>query len=327
MALASKNNKDKNIIWIDGQNPDGTKISELGDKNDRNSAYIKLKYKSDGNIEIGMVKMGRLNDKEYRLSDLMKIIEIKVREIEKNTIVLENDVEFPIENTTEKVRGLILRALQGKPSIYKPYGYKLTNKETHKSRYNNDLSSDLHNTSSITLGIFKSILDNAINLINTFSNKLEPSKKSITISMLSDLGKMRAALEVIKDKDDELLRNIYETFNPELKVLLINQILYKFISTKIKLNHIGELLTPVEDIFVNLFEDNVRYPKKKEEIDNYEIKLNFLKSLHKLYYTQRHQVKNLDNVSRGGNRTNNYYRSFAGKTLRKSKSCRKSRKN
>lgn len=219
--------------------------------------------------------------------------------------------------------GLILRALQGKASIYKAYGYKLTNKNTHEIIYNNDLSLDLNNTHSITLGIFKSILDNAIQLINTFSD----NTITFTKNFLEDLAKMKTALQDIpEDKKELLLCNIYENLNPEFQELLINNILFKFISTKIKLIPSGESSIPVQDIFINLFSDNVKYIKK-EEIDNYEIKLNFLKSLYKLYYIQKHQVKKLENVPSGGNRTNNYYRSIAGKTLRKSKSRRKSRKN
>jgi hypothetical protein len=166
-------------------------------------------------------------------------------------------------------------------------------------------------------------LDNAIQLINTFSD----NTITLTKNFLVDLDKMKTALQDIPEKDKkELLCNIYKNLNPEFKELLINNILFKFISTKIQLKPSGESLIPVHDTFINLFSDNVKYPKK-EEIDNYERKLNFLKSLCNLYYIQKHQVKNLDNVPSGGNRTNNYYRSVAGKTLRKSKSRRKSRKN
>jgi hypothetical protein len=156
--MASNNNNTK-IEWKDGLHPDNTPITELGNKDDKNSAYIKLKCKVDEPIEIGMVRAGKLNGKDYNLVALMKIIEEKVGQIGKKTIVLENDVMFPIEKTDKQVRGLILRALQGKASIYKAYGYKLTNEKTHKSRYNIDLSLDLENTSSITLDIFKSILE------------------------------------------------------------------------------------------------------------------------------------------------------------------------
>ena len=289
--MATNNNK-KIMEWNDGIYPDGiTRITELGNEKNENSAYIKLKFK-DHKIEIGMVRAGKLNGIDYKLVDLMKIIEDKVRQVEFNTIVLENDVQFPIAGTKgkSKVRGLLLRALQGKPTIYKPYGYKLTNKETHTSNYNNDLSSDLRNTSSISVGIFKSMLDNAIQLINKFSDILEDSNKVINKKILLDIKKMSELLNT-KDKDDKLLITIYETFTPELKELLINHILFKFISTKIKLNPPpdgGRQYS--EDTFVNLFNDNIKYPKL-EEIDNYEIKLNFLKSLHKLYFIQQQNTK------------------------------------
>jgi hypothetical protein len=263
-----------------------------------------------------MVRIGKINGEEYKLPQLMKIIEDKTKSLGKKTIVLENDVKFPVEpHHTPNIRGLILRALEGKKTIYDRYGYSLTNKNhiQLKTISNNSL----RNTSTMTVKIFRSLIEDLINIMEKKDINIDEINKS-NLQTKTDLQKLLVTIEKYEELYDKTLFNLYNHMPSDDKEYLINQ-LFNIIAKSIVFKS-----DPKNRKFITLLNELL-----ENNTDNV-IKLKFINSLTELYYNQQHQKKTLVNTAvnaTGGNRSTYYSRSNAKKTSRKSKSRRKSKKN
>jgi hypothetical protein len=288
------------VAWVQGVHPTGLITFEFGATGAGN-AYIKLKVKPDESIEIGMIKSGLYKGIKYNLQKLLKIVEDKIMYLEKKKMVLENDVLFPAEEGGEpNIRGIILRALEGKPSIYKSYSFKLTNK-SYTTNKNNISDEQLRYTSTMSIGLFKGLLDD---LITILSDPTNIATTRVVDTMLEDLIKLSRIIKSINK--DATLYNAYTNLNPANKQFLIQQ-LFKIISTSLKYKGNDTKLLVI-------------YSENKEKFANYDVKLNFITALYNIYYNQQYQKKIITYPHRNAgrnNRTSNINRSTAKTSSRK----------